>query len=639
MKLKLTLSLIAINLFLLGALYFTKESKIAPQRDARSLGVSVAAKDIHKMEFSGKSLDATRTLVRNGDHWFLQEPIQWAANKFAVESILDQIQSIGRDTSFSLRDMENAGQSLGDYGLDRPGLIITLARKDSEVKILIGEPTEIGSKFYVLDSTTNNISVVPADFLEVLTGTISNIADPSVFNMSSFEVKSLFLHVGGAESKKVRLVKNGKNWSYEVPLTVRADAEKVFAMIKKLNDMEVTVFLSDQKQKVSAEDVGLQSPDIKFTLSGSQKRQTLLVGKPSPAKGPGSFYYAQLENNPTYFLLEASYVDLLKDLQYSLRDRHFLTFKPNELKEITVEQGESGVVLRKLETGAWQVFARDSGGEEKLVEKADATLLADLVQGLLALKAVNFANDAPSTSDLDKYGLKTPQRTLTLLTESGQKAQFLVGNISPSGHGFYAKVSGAPYVYEVEAPLLERIPVSALYYKNRVLASLPSGSAVSQIKLTDLSKEKTLFNESIDPHSETWLMHLEQADANVREATLDVVEALRRLEVKKYLPNEYSESAFVSSDGVSIPWKYRLDVTVVLLGGSSEKEETWTFYFTKRLSGGVQIALFEKESTLFALHQTFIDSLHELTFEGVSLDVDTSATASEPLGLEVEPQA
>ena len=97
----------------------------------------------------------------------LIEPMQWSANYFAINRILNQLQFLEEEASFSVDEIEKTGQSLADYGLENPLLKIVIAKGDETVSISIGTLTEIGNNVYFLGPDAQEIFVVNRQVIDL----------------------------------------------------------------------------------------------------------------------------------------------------------------------------------------------------------------------------------------------------------------------------------------------------------------------------------------------------------------------------------------------------------------------------------------------------------------------------------------
>ena len=129
MRFKFTIFLLALNAISFGLITYLNHK--AGQIDSSISGLSGQIGreliDADRIELHGRGIETPRILRRKGSTWYLLEPMQWSANYFAINRILNQLQFLEEEASFPVDDIEKTGQSLADYGLENPLLRIVIA--------------------------------------------------------------------------------------------------------------------------------------------------------------------------------------------------------------------------------------------------------------------------------------------------------------------------------------------------------------------------------------------------------------------------------------------------------------------------------------------------------------------------------
>ena len=152
MRFKFTVFLLALNVIAFGLIAYLNHQarQIEPSTGGLSRQIGRELIDADRIELHGRGIETPRILERKGSTWHLIEPMQWSANYFAINRILNQLQFLEEEASFSVDEIEKTGQSLADYGLENPLLKIVIAKGDETVSISIGTLTEIGNNVYFL---------------------------------------------------------------------------------------------------------------------------------------------------------------------------------------------------------------------------------------------------------------------------------------------------------------------------------------------------------------------------------------------------------------------------------------------------------------------------------------------------------
>ena len=230
MRYKFTVILLLLNLIAFSTIVFLNQQ--AKHKDSSSSGLSgqIGREIIEadRIELRSKNLPTARILTRNGATWSITEPMQWPANYFAVNRILNQLQFLEEDASFSVDEIEKTGQSLADYGLEDPLVELKIAEGDNALTLRIGTLTEIGNNVYILGPDQQKIFVVDRQVIDGLLVDLGDLRTREIFDIPVFEVNALSLQLESGTDEasgtlKVRLVRNQQGWSFEAPLAAEAD--------------------------------------------------------------------------------------------------------------------------------------------------------------------------------------------------------------------------------------------------------------------------------------------------------------------------------------------------------------------------------------------------------------------------------
>ncbi len=625
MRFKLTVILVLFNIALFGVIFYLEKEAASEYRFAREHRLVLApglVQEADSLQIEGSQLPQKWVMTRKANEWFLTEPVQWPANYFAVNRILNQLKFLEWETRFSVDEVKKSGRSLADYGLDEPKAVLTIRRNEEDTLITIGESTQIGNRLYILSPDQTEVYVINRELLDSISIDLEELRSQKIFDIPLFEVRSISMQKTTNQlNPAMRLTRGPDGWKFEAPIQIAADSQRVEAVINNLNGLSVISFHSPDPATQ-----GLNNPSIRLTIEGNNRREMILLGNSVPAENGPLQYYAKLADSPTVFTVPAAPFDTLWETQENLRDKNFLSFDPRELTAIEIGLSELNVTLQKLETGAWRVLQMKAGGGLDSWT-ADPKVTADVIKELAEVEAQRFVSNAPSASDLKNYGLNEPQRKIVLRT--GTEKTLLLGDIDVNENLIYAKLDTEPFVYKVETSLLHLLKVSALHYRQRVLEEQPRAARIQSILLSNLEEDNTLLEWSIEPSSETWTDILKDRPEEEREAVLSLVENLRRFEVKDYLRNTFSD-AFNLDTGKALPWKFKLTAGINLPGGSEAQVLTRTYFFTERVGGTTQFGGSPHHQVEFTVNQKLLDALFTLTFDRQPLDLE-SMDPAEPI--------
>ena len=620
MRFKFTIFLLALNVIAFGMIaYLNYQAKqVEPSTGGLSRQIGRELIDADRIELHGRGIETPRILERKGSTWHLIEPMQWSANYFAINRILNQLQFLEEEASFSVDEIEKTGQSLADYGLEDPLLKIVIAEGDETISLSIGTLTEIGNNVYFLGPDAREIFVVNRQVIDSLLVDLNDLRSREIFDIPVFEVDALGLQIrsgntADGSSLKVRLARNNEAWIFEAPLAAKANPALVDNTVNTLTAAKVRRFLETEQADPIVQ--GLETPFMQVTIYGNKRRQTLIVGNLDPDSQGAPQYFAKLEDNPAIFTVLARPFDALREAQEALRERNFMNFDSNMLSTINISENGKKIRLQKLETGEndWQVL-ESKGGNDIQPYRADPAIMDRLIKDLSSLRAKGFAADAPSTSDIESYGFNNPRRIVTLsFSEGGDPLTLMLAYPENSRDALYAKTNLADSIFKVErSATLRMIPLNTPYYRNRTLDILPAAARISALQLTNLQTGEAIFDYALGQENIPWNDLIEEFNANHAEHIPVLLGAIRKFEVKSYLLDSYAEAYPVDAEK-SLPWRFQLSATIQLPGDETDRTETREYVFTDRLSGTVQVAGSKQYNTIFEIPQSLLDALYELT--------------------------
>ncbi|MGB0344602.1 MAG: DUF4340 domain-containing protein, partial [Coraliomargarita sp.] len=198
MRLKSTITLLLLNLATFGLIFLLQNDNRSQPGSAQGLSSQISRHVIEadqiRIEGPGLREAHPRILRREGSNWFLESSVRWPANYFAVNRILNQLQFLEEQIAFSVEEIRRTGQSLGDYGLKTPFLVLRVSGEESSIDLKIGSPTEIGGNVYILGPGGRQIHVVSYELIDSLLVPEDELRNRKVFDIPVFEIEALGLN-------------------------------------------------------------------------------------------------------------------------------------------------------------------------------------------------------------------------------------------------------------------------------------------------------------------------------------------------------------------------------------------------------------------------------------------------------------
>jgi hypothetical protein len=635
MRSKVTLALLFLNVVVFFFIFKFepgwRTEHAAQEARRRVLGAEAAS--IQSLEIAGNGANAAPavSLVKRGEDWFLTKPFEWPANPLAVQRILTDLQLLDHETSFTVADLVKNGQKLSDYGLEPPALTVTFSSADPAgtlsgttparaFSLGLGNKTPDGKLLYLLSADRSTVHVVGRSLAESLAQPIEQLRANTLFTIRNFEVS--FFKIIPANVAPIHLRRDGSRWLFDAPLRTRANKVQTELAINELRDLRVKAFIT-----ALPADIASINP-LRISLEGNNRSETLLLYAPvgpTPPSAEEVDYYARMDKKDALFTvaLPARLKSRLDNAQVALRERRLLDFDPRLVSAISIVD-ESVPVRAELrlqrldapnaaaaESIPWQIVRSDAG-QAPQTSPADLKVIQHFLEDLGLLSAreqgdqSGFISDAPTAADLENWGFNRPVRviTLTLAATPPAAPATLTVRIGQSAdrRQVFARVGGSESVYEVDPEILRQTPVDPLAYRDRLLRELPTGAQITGLKLIDATNQAVLLDRQIS----TALAADDPLQA--------LVVQLRTLRARSLVADHFLPA--VQAGGEEQPWKYQLDVSIALGGGSATTPaSTMTLFLTDRLGGTTQYAgSREQPNAVWELEQPFIDALKPLLY-------------------------
>jgi hypothetical protein len=226
-----------------------------------------------------------------------------------------------------------------------------------------------------------------------------------------------------------------------------------------------------------------------------------------------------------------------------------------------------------------------------------------------------FVTDAPTSADLDALGFKAPDHRFELTFKDGTRRTLLLARPPSPGLPWHAKLADSPSIYSIRTDAVaELISTSPAKYRHRLVVRLPEGGAITGVKITDLSTQKTLLDIRRPAPDVSWDSVLTALPEKERPLIPQLIAQLSPLRARKYVSAAFSTDYKHQYPEAKTPegWRYRLEVSLRLPGAKAD--ETRVLFFTSRIGGTTQIAGAPVRGCIFEIEQPLIDALFPLTF-------------------------
>lgn len=288
-----------------GAFYFidrqAEEKKIIEETKKKLF--PFVPKDI--VEFQIIKSDDDIILRKEGESWFVVNPLRAAADKEAVQRLLDSIVNAKLETTLFETQSEEKLKEMGISGKD--SLSVTFKASSGLVKtIIFGNRNPTMNLGFAVIKDDPRIFRLTADTRVEADKTLYDLRDKTALYFEPLKIKGFEIKwMGDGPGKAITVghPAEGK-WHITNPKDIVADAIKTTELLYKIRNAKIKAFADESPRELA--NYGLSKPILKFTVIDENGKQTelLIGGKDKKQRG----LFAKRGDAQNIFLLEEDFM-------------------------------------------------------------------------------------------------------------------------------------------------------------------------------------------------------------------------------------------------------------------------------------------------------------------------------------------
>jgi hypothetical protein len=411
------------------------------------------SKDIMKIAIdrNGKKISAER----DGENWKITEPLSWQGDKYAWNSIADNLASAKIDRTFP-----DEGETLTDadrekWGVKAPTLNIaaTIRAESKEITLGFGNHPPGGSNqvFGQSSERPDNIFIIPQSVVVSASKELRDLRNRKIIDVRFDDKQITRVEVNNKSLAMVAEKGAGDTWQLTQPISARVDNAQLRKLVDKLGNDASNIIDSPSEELLK--EVSLASDQLasatRYKVFTGESSQTFYIGNFSVSE---KAYVGKREGTDSLFVLA----------------KEFFTDQPKAIDELRPKKALSletwnTDILTATSEGKLLYSVSKMDGKWRMVSPEDATAERDLVEAIIRAfndnKIISFAEGAGSDPDL---GLDHPS---LVLKATGKDATETILFGKENEGKVYAAWSGAPDRFLVDKKLLEAVrkdPLSLL---------------------------------------------------------------------------------------------------------------------------------------------------------------------------------
>ncbi|WP_428937547.1 DUF4340 domain-containing protein [Fontivita pretiosa] len=336
MNFKTTVILLVLLAVVALVLLLTRQTEPGAEKPTEARLLDIAAGDITRISFTADD-GQTTTFEKSDGKWRLTQPVQAAAEEFAVSSLVDAIAGLN-----TRGRVDPAGT-----GVDQPRYKLQITTKDNRtIKLDIGTRSGAGDNLYVRREGQTHADVVPASLMDQLEKPLKDWRRERLFDVGGMQIAQIRI---ATTQQSLELQKRGANeWHVVSPTSMPAETTEASDIASAISGLRAEEFVTDQPP-TSAElkRYGLDQPVMTVSFS-TQPPATQPTTQ--PATQPtfttiqfGRFgdvmkknVYASTSAEPGVVLVPATSLDSFRKTPLDLRDRRVLSIEEDRVSKIAI---------------------------------------------------------------------------------------------------------------------------------------------------------------------------------------------------------------------------------------------------------------------------------------------------------------
>ena len=440
--------------------------------------------------------------------WRMLQPLQLRADGAEVKDILSQFEFLRKVGT--IKESETANFSLGNYGLDKPQIIVNLWMKESAIlkgtevttgaeskyTINIGDRLAAGQNtVYINIEGSNDVIVVAAKLLEKIDKGIIDLRNKWAFEYDIDAVERIRIQSGSKEP--IVCSRADQHWWVTQPVSDRGDTARIRDILSELKNLNIAKadFVSDKEEDIARH--GLDKPRLTISIgSTGGDTQSLLLGHSLDDR----IYAKRNDESSIFFVQDVVLSDL--DLEANdLRDKQLLRFDSigtYGIEKVELEYPDATLTMVKTKQYDWMITSPN-----KIL--ADRDTIRKFVEKIKDLQIQLYEDD--SGKNFDKYGLGDSSIGVSVFRKigEGETVKFMIGDSDPDGGLCYVRKDGEDAVYSVPTDEFYDVAKAGFVaFRDKLVLEFPKESA--QEIAIDRDGKTFVCKKNEDGHILKWNM-------------------------------------------------------------------------------------------------------------------------------------
>jgi hypothetical protein len=254
--------------------------------------------------------------------------------------------------------------------------------------LLIGNKTPTGGDLYAKVDGAPAVFLIGGFLEDTFNRTAFDLRDKTVLKFTREDVSGVTLVQGAT---RLALEKSGDDWRLAAPLSARADAAAVDALISQVAQAKMTSIVEGDASPAALKEHGLDKPQVIVTIGAGSAKAELAIGK----NEDDTHVFARDLSRPMIFSVDKALLDGLTKTADDFRVKDVFAYRSFTATGMDVTSGGQTYTFAKKKgegEGAVEKWAQTTPAEKEV----DAAKFDDFLTTLSNLRAESFS-DKPLT--------------------------------------------------------------------------------------------------------------------------------------------------------------------------------------------------------------------------------------------------
>jgi hypothetical protein len=416
---KATVVLVTLAAVLLGfVVLIEKPIREARLRESsRKVFPSFGADEVRNIRIRAAAGEELQVQL-NSNSWRIIKPINYPADVQRISTLLKSLADLQWKTRLAANELKDRPNVQEEFGMVSPQASVGIETRDHKYILDVGATSALGDEVFVQVRGGDNVYLVPADFLKVISADKNDWRDKALVRFDQLSFNGLRIMNA---AKVVELTSDPKTalWRMQTPLQARADTPKILDLLKDLASIKTVAFVADDPKNL--ETFGLQSSSsASFDLAFMHATNAVLdlrIGL-SPTNQT-NLVYVQRSDTTNVMLVPKAPLLAWQAAYTNFLDRHMVSVPADYIDGIQVH-GVDDFKLERKSDQTWQVVGPETFPADD-----------DLVHGMLdTFTQAEIEREKTVVADVAAYGLKPPLAQFTLKSSAmGNPPDYAVAHV------------------------------------------------------------------------------------------------------------------------------------------------------------------------------------------------------------------